>query len=252
MMNETFDPVTLIMIAVAVVVFFKLRGVLGQKTGHQDPFDPFERRSDDSANQPDPAAKNDPDDDNVIQMPGTKHPGQEKGHEQNDQETQDVPVWEGVAEKDSKVATALEQIQSLDRSFAPSQFLDGAKAAYEMIVTGFASGDKKSLKNLLSKEVFGGFSTAIDERKKQGLEMTTQFIGIDQADIVNAELERKKALITIQFISELVSVVLDKSGKTIEGDPTETQIITDIWTFERTLSSRDPNWRLVATDGDEV
>ncbi len=250
MMNETFDPVTLIMIAAAVVIFFKLRSVLGQKTGHQDPFDPFKRGSDENSNQPDPTGQKDvdADDDNVIQMPGTKTSDQQ----QSGQETENVPVWEGVAGKGSNIAGALQQIQSVDKNFAASQFLDGAKAAYEMIVTGFAAGDKKSLKSLLSKEVFAGFSAAIDERKKQGMEMATQFIGIDQADIVNAELEGKKALITIRFISELVSVVRDKSGKTMEGDPTETQIITDIWTFERTLASRDPNWRLAATDGDEV
>jgi len=242
-MNETFDPVTLIMIAVAVVVFFKLRGVLGQKTGHQEPFDPFERRSEDNRDQPASDKKGEVNDDNVVQMPGTKASSQEQEEE--------PPVWEGVAKKDSKIATVLEQIRSLDHSFAASQFLDGAKAAYEMIVTGFAASDKKALKSLLSKEVLAGFTAAIDERKKQGMEMATQFIGIDQAELVNAELEGKKALMTIRFVSEMVSVVRDKSGEIIEGDATETQIITDIWTFERNMTSGDPNWRLVATDGDE-
>lgn len=242
-MNETFDPVTLIMIAAAVVVFFKLRSVLGQKTGHQEPLDPFERQPDDQQDHTSLDNGNKANDDNVIQMPGTKA---------SDEEQEDVPVWEGVAEKDSKIAKVLEEVHALDHSFAAVPFLDGAKAAYEMIVTGFAAGDKKSLKNLLSKEVFSGFSSAIDERKKQGMEMTTQFIGIDQAEIHDAELDSKSALITIRFVSELVSLVRDKSGKIVEGDATETQIITDIWTFERNLVSKDPNWRLVATDGDEA
>ncbi|MCF6303291.1 MAG: Tim44/TimA family putative adaptor protein [Devosiaceae bacterium] len=244
-MNETFDPVTLIMIAVAVVIFFKLRGVLGQKTGHQEPFDPFERRSEENRDQPASDKQGEVNDDNVVQMPGTKTSNQE--HEE-----EETPVWEGVAEKDSKIATVLEQVRSLDATFAASQFIDGAKAAYEMIVTGFAAGDKKALKSLLSKEVFAGFSAAIDERKKQGMEMTTQFIAIDEAELVNAELEGKKALMTIRFISEMVSMVRDKSGEIVEGDATETQIITDIWTFERNMISRDPNWRLVATDGDDT
>lgn len=244
-MNETFDPITLIMIAAAVVVFFKLRSVLGQKTGHQEPFDPFKRRSDNESDEPSSENGNDTNDDNVIQMPGTKVPDDEN-------EEEEIPVWKGVAEKDSKIATVLEEIHALDHSFAAVQFLDGAKAAYEMIVTGFAAGDKKSLKNLLSKEVFSGFSSAIDERKKHGMQMTTQFIGIDQAEIHDAELDGKTALMTIRFVSELVSQVQDKSGKIVEGDATETQIITDIWTFERDLASRDPNWRLVATDGDET
>ena len=245
-MNETFDPVTLIMIAAAVVVFFKLRSVLGQKTGHQDPFDPFERKSD----QQNPSSKDAPeiqdDDSNVIPMPGPEQRGKV------DKEEADKPVWEGVAEKDSPTAAVLEKIKGYDHSFSVSAFLDGARAAYEMIVTGFAAGDKKSLKSLLSKEVYSGFAAAIDDRKKQGVEMTTQFIGIEQADMVNAELEGKKALLTIRFVSELVSVVRDKSGEVIDGDPSEVQVVTDVWTFQRDLSSRDPNWRLVATDGDEA
>jgi predicted lipid-binding transport protein (Tim44 family) len=245
-MNETFDPVTLIMIAAAVVIFFKLRSVLGQKTGHQDPFDPFERRSDDGQRQSGDDDTAEVDNDNVIQMPGTK------GDSASGDEPEEKAIWEGVAKKGSNIVKKLEQIRSLDHSFAPQQFLDGAKAAYEMIVTGFAAGDKKSLKTLLSKDVYSGFASAIDDRKKHGMEMNTQFIGIDHAEIFNAELEGKKALITIRFVSELVSVVKDKSGKIVDGDVTETQNITDVWTFERNMSSRDPNWRLVATDGDEA
>jgi len=246
-MNETFDPITLIMIAAAVIVFFKLRGVLGQKTGHQDPFDPFEQRPNEPKNQQPADEDNQKDDSNVIQMPGSP----ESAHNETDKPTEQPPVWEGLAEKNSDIAVGLEQVQAQDHSFSAPEFLDGARAAYEMIVTGFATGDKKLLKTLLSKEVYSGFAAAIDERKKQGMEMITQFIGIDHADIVKANVENNNALLTIRFVSELVSVVRDKSGETVEGDESEIQEITDVWTFERDLSSRDPNWRLVATDGDE-
>ncbi len=249
-MNETFDPVTLILIVAAVIVFFKLRGVLGQKTGHQDPFDPFEKppqNSEQQSSRKDPGKDRAEDDDsNVIAMPGSKAPA-DPG-----KDTDIPPVWEGVADKGSKIAATLEQIQQQEHGFSAAQFLDGAKAAYEMIVVGFANADKKSLKDLLSKEVYGGFSSAIDDRKKQGLTMTTQFIGIDHADIVNAIMENKKVFLTVRFVSELVSVVNDKGGKEVEGNASEVQVVTDIWTFERNLSSRDPNWRLVATDGDEA
>ena len=243
-MNETFDPITLIMIAAAVFVFFKLRSVLGQKTGHQDPFDPFERKSD---SEQAPAKDSSVKDSNVVQMPGTT-----EAHKEDEKQVPETPVWDGIAEKNSNIAIGLEKIQTQDHSFSASQFLDGARAAYEMIVTGFAVGDKKLLKSLLSKEVYTGFATAIDDRKKQGMEMSTQFIGIDQADIVKVQLESTQALVTVRFVSELVSVVKDKSGKVVEGDVTETQEITDIWTYERNLSSRDPNWRLAATDGDDA
>ena len=247
-MNDTFDPVTLIMIAAAVIVFFKLRSILGQKTGHQDPFDPFERHRDESEKQPASRDNEEKDDSNVIPMPGTPKSPPTGVHK----DEEPTPIWEGVAEKDSALAAGLDQMQAQDHSFSAPKFLDGARAAYEMIVTGFAAGDKKSLKSLLSKQVYAGFAAAIDERKKQGLQMTTQFIGIDHADIVNAQMEKKNALLTIRFVSELVSVLKDKSGETVEGDASQVQEVTDVWTFERDLSSRDPNWRLVATDGDEA
>ena len=238
-MNNTFDPITLLLIAAAVVVFFKLRGVLGQKTGHQEPFDPFQGKNETKSNSSDEKTKEDT---NVVQMPGTKPAGT--------RQAADTPSIEGST-GDAALDASLRKISNLDHQFDPESFIKGAKAAYEMIVTAFAQGDTKTLKDLLSKEVFSGFSSAIEERKAQGVEMTTQFIGIEDAKILKAELEGSNAFITVKIVSELVSVVHDKSGNVVEGDPTEVQEITDIWTFERNLSSKDPNWRLVATDGEE-
>lgn len=239
-MNDTFDPITLLIIAAAVIVFFKLRGVLGQRTGHDEPFD-FP-----APKQKKPPVEND--DDNVIQMPT-------KTNKTQDSEPVELglpPEEEVLSPANMKFADVLEKIRAIDPSFDPDTFIEGAKAAYEMIVTGFANGDKKSLKTLLSKEVFNGFSAAIDSRKKQGAQMSTQFIGIDEADVVNIELENKHAYVTARFVSELVSVVEDRNGNVLEGDPTEVQKIIDTWVFERDLSSNDPNWRLVSTDGDEA
>jgi predicted lipid-binding transport protein (Tim44 family) len=237
-MNETFDPITLIMIAAAVIVFFKLRGVLGQKTGHQDKFDPFEQPKQSPKN----ASSSEKEEDNVIQMPDRKKKFEES----------DTSKETAVPENETAISRTLRKISQSDHSFEPDSFLEGAKGAYEMIVTAFADGNKKSLKSLLSKEVYGGFAAAIDNRKSQRVEMTTQFIGIDKADIVNAEIEGRKAFVTVRFVSELVSFVKDKSGAVVEGNETEIQEITDVWTFERGLGSRDPNWRLVATDDDET
>ena len=243
-MNDTFDPITLLIIAAAVIVFFKLRGVLGQRTGHDEPIDfpspkqKSKRKTDDIVDE----------DDNVIQMPS-------KRNKNENLETPELglPAEEEVlSPANQKFADVLVKIRAIDPLFNPDTFVEGAKAAYEMIVTGFANGDKKSLENLLSKEVLTGFTSAIDQRKKQGAEMSTQFIGIDEADVVNIELENKRAFVTTRFVSELVSVVKDRDGNIIEGDPTEVQKIIDTWVFERDLSSNDPNWRLVSTDGDEV
>ncbi len=243
-MNDTFDPITLLIIAAAVIVFFKLRGVLGQRTGHDDPID-FPPPKQQNKRDIDEESS---DDTNVIQMPTKTSAKQEV-----EPVELGLPAEEEVlSPANIKFADVLTQIRALDNTFDPDTFVEGAKSAYEMIVTGFANGDKKALKSLLSKEVFSGFSSAIDQRKKEGAEMSTQFVGIDEADVVNIELENKRAFVTTRFVSELVSVVRNNAGKVIEGDATEVQKIIDTWTFERDLSSRDPNWRLVSTDGDDA
>jgi predicted lipid-binding transport protein (Tim44 family) len=157
------------------------------------------------------------------------------------------PVWTGYAEAGSELAAGLEKIAAHDPSFAPKSFVEGAKAAYEMIIDGFASGDKATLKNLLSKDVFDGFARAIDERAAQGLRVGSRFVGIDKAVIQSASLSGNKASITLQFVSELITATYNKADEVIDGDPGHVQEVTDVWTFERDVTSQDPNWRLVAT-----
>ena len=125
---------------------------------------------------------------------------------------------------------------------------DSAKIAYEMVVTAFAQGDRQSLKNLLSRDVYEGFARAIDEREKAGNLLESRFVGIDKSEIVNADLKGKRASITVRFIAEFISATLNRAGEVIEGDNKQVREITDVWTFERDTASRDPNWKLVATD----
>jgi predicted lipid-binding transport protein (Tim44 family) len=121
--------------------------------------------------------------------------------------------------------------------------------AYEMIIDGFAKGDKAALKNLLSKDVFEGFARAIDERQAQGHRVESRFVGIDKATIQSASLlGGKKAAITMAFVSELITATYDRAGEVIDGDPKEIREVTDVWTFERDVTSRNPNWKLVATE----
>jgi predicted lipid-binding transport protein (Tim44 family) len=119
--------------------------------------------------------------------------------------------------------------------------------AYEMIIEGFAQGDKKTLKNLLSRDVFDGFAAAIDARESAGQRVESRFVGIDKATIKAASLVGSKASITMQFVSELISATYAKSGELVDGDPKEIREVTDVWTFERDVTSRDPNWKLAAT-----
>jgi predicted lipid-binding transport protein (Tim44 family) len=120
--------------------------------------------------------------------------------------------------------------------------------AYEMIVTAFAQGDRKMLKPLLSRDVYDGFSEAIAEREKANETLETQIVGIDKAEIIAANVQGRRASITIKFLSQMITVRRNSEGQVIEGNERGIQDITDVWTFDRDVTARDPNWRLVATE----
>ncbi len=142
-------------------------------------------------------------------------------------------------------------ILKLDPSFNPEHFVGGAKQAYEMIVTAFAEGNRKALKGLLNRDVFEGFSSAIVDRESRGEIIDQSFVGINKADLLEAEVKGGIASVTVRFVSQLISASRDRSGTVISGDPQKIKEVTDIWTFSRDVSTsrsrQDPNWRLVAT-----
>ena len=154
----------------------------------------------------------------------------------------------GVVETGSPTAAGLDAIKGADPNFDVQHFLTGARAAYEMIVTAFAQGDRRALKNLLSREVYDGFEAAIRDREARGDRVETRFVSIDKAEIAGAELRGRLAHLTVRFVSQLVSVTHDRSGTVIDGSPEKVSDVTDVWTFARDVSSRDPNWKLVATE----
>ncbi|MCA3554320.1 Tim44/TimA family putative adaptor protein [Aestuariivirga sp.] len=230
----SFDPINILLLAVALVVFWRLRSVLGTRTGtEKPPFDLFgsKRGAQDTSGA-------------VTRLP---EPTPVPANDTGDRDPP-PPVWKGFADEGSPLAAALGRMAENDSGFTPRAFVDGAKVAYEMIIDAFARGDKAALKNLLSKEVFDGFARAIDARVGQGQRVDSRFVGIDKAVIQQASLAGRKASITMEFVSELISATYDKAGEVIEGDPKEIRIVTDVWTFERDLGSRDPNWKLVATE----
>ena len=146
------------------------------------------------------------------------------------------------------MAGGLDAIVGADKTFDAKHFIAGARAAYEMIVLAFAQGDRRALKNLLSREVYDGFEGAIREREERGETVETRFVAIEKADITGAELRGRTAQIRVRFVSQLVSVTRDKSDNVIDGSPDKVTDVTDVWTFARDISSRDPNWKLVATE----
>jgi predicted lipid-binding transport protein (Tim44 family) len=231
------DIYTIIFLAIAVVVFLRLRSVLGRRTGNErPPFDPYSRRE----SLPGAAG------DKVIDLP-------RRAAGPTAAASADIPPaaaerFKSIAPEGSPLNAGLTAVAAADRSFDPDEFVAGAKAAYEMIVTAFAEGDRKSLKQLLSRDVYEGFVAAISEREGRGETIEFRFVGIDKAEITGAAVKGTTAQITVRFLSKLISATHDKDGAVIDGDPVHVGDVTDIWTFARDTTSRDPNWKLIATE----
>ncbi|HVV79402.1 MAG TPA: Tim44/TimA family putative adaptor protein [Pseudolabrys sp.] len=239
-MHDVFDIYTIIFLALAVFIFLRLRSVLGQRTGRErPPYDPYSARD-----------KMRPATEKVISLPNRAAETQKPT-----EKSADVPAapptdrWKDVAATGSPVAAGLDAIVAADPKFDAKHFVVGARSAYEMIVTAFAEGDRRALKDLLSRDVYDGFDGAIADREKKGNKLETRFVSIDSADITGAETRGRTAQVTVRFVSQLVSVTRDAQGVVVDGNPDKVTDVTDVWTFARDVSSRDPNWKLVATEG---
>ena len=133
-------------------------------------------------------------------------------------------------------------------NFNKENFINSAKKAFELIVTSFSKGDVKTLEMLVNLKLFKKFQEVINQRQNNGITSETDFIGFDSAEITHAEITKNDiAKITVKFISEQVNLLRNKEGEVIEGDEQYIQNITDVWTFERALTSTSPNWLLAST-----
>jgi predicted lipid-binding transport protein (Tim44 family) len=238
-MRDVFDIYTIIFLALAVFIFLRLRSVLGQRTGRErPPYDPYSARE-----QVRPAT------DKVVALPNrtTEAAAQKPPAEPVAPATPDER-WKGIAEAGSPLAAGLDAIAGADSGFDPKHFLTGARTAYEMIVSAYAEGDRRALKGLLSRDVYDGFESAITEREKRAETVESRFVSIDDAEITSAELRGRTTQLMVRFRSKLVTATRDKNGNVIDGSADKVTDVTDVWTFARDASSRDPNWKLVATE----
>ncbi|QRM53643.1 Tim44/TimA family putative adaptor protein [Sinorhizobium sp. BG8] len=231
----SFDFVTIFFLVAAVIIFLQLRNVLGRRTGHErPPVDPYAKR--DGIETGDPADR-----DKVVTLP----------RRDGNQETENAfAAVDAFAPAGSQLNESLRAIVKADPSFDPKEFLNGARMAYEMIVVAFADGDRKTLKNLLSREVYEGFDAAISERESKGEVVKSSFVGIEKADIVSAEVKSQETNITLRIVSQLISATYDKAGNLVDGDAETVAEVNDLWTFARDVRSRDPNWKLIATESE--
>ncbi len=210
---------------------------MGQRTGRErPPYDPYSARD----------AVRSPATDKVVTL--QPRPAEPAATRPVEATPPAADRWKDIAEKGSGVAAGLDAIAAADPGFDAKHFITGARAAYEMIVTAFAEGDRRQLRSLLSREVYDGFDTAISERESRGETAETRFVSIDGSTITSAELRARTAQITIRFVSKLISATRERSGNVIDGNAEKVTDVTDVWTFARDISSRDPNWKVVATE----
>lgn len=213
----------IILLVVVVLVFSKLKSLLGTRP------DNFEQRKISDEN----AAK-------IFDMI-VKEAEKNAAAEARNMEKEEVQVPE---EELSEIDKVLAKIPGFNRE----KFLTGAERAFEIIISAFSKGDVETLEMLVSKSLLKKFQEIIEKRKAEGITSETDFIGFDDVEITNAKISKSEvAKITVRFVSEQVNILKNKDGEVIEGDENFIQNIIDSWTFERALTSTNPNWLLVST-----
>jgi predicted lipid-binding transport protein (Tim44 family) len=215
----------IILAGIAIFLLFRLRGVLGTKTG-------LEEQQASRVLRPEPTR---------APRQSAPAPAEDDGGVDPDSAT--------VAEGDDRIGAALAAMRRAEPGFLASEFMMGARQAFEMILMAYEHGDVDTLRRFLAPDVFGGFAQAIEQRKAEGLSVEAKFIGVRDARVVDARYNpaTREAEIAIRFTAELISVVRDATNAVVEGDPNEVRRETDVWTFGRRMGVNDPNWTLVAT-----
>jgi predicted lipid-binding transport protein (Tim44 family) len=210
----------LVLAGIAVFLILRLKNVLGTREGFEQP--PVPKPANDRLGRPDLE---------VI----------EGGP--------DLDITDHVDE-DSDAAKALAAMKRAEPSFNVSDFLQGARGAYEMIVIGYETGDLAKIQPFLTEEIYESFVDGVAAREDQGLTIEADFIGVRELKLVNATFDEatREGELSIRFVAELTSTVRDQGGDIVEGSPTEVKRQKDTWSFARTMGADDPNWLLVSTD----
>jgi predicted lipid-binding transport protein (Tim44 family) len=215
--------VIVILALVALFVGLRLYSVLGERTGHEQqpilkPADP-DARVEPRVNQPAPPPATPADAGDMAYVP-TAGPG-------------------------------VRAILAADPSFDVARFLEGAKAAYRLILEAFWKGDLDTLRPHVDAHVYDAFAGAIEQRKTDGLTLDNRLVTIDQAVISDASADRAAAVLTVRFEADIAAVTRNGEGQVVAGSLSDAVQTRDLWTFRRDLSSRDPNWVLIETDEEE-
>ena len=209
-------PIDLVLFGmIAAFLVLRLRGVLGRRQGFERPVDPRAAVGPRAAEAP------------TIDVVAERAPARP------------------LPDPAGPVGQALARMQAIDRDFQATRFLDGAEAAFKLIVGAFAAGNRDTLRPLLSEDTFKAFDTAITARESAGETRRTEVRAINAATIEAADLRGAIADISVRFVTDQVNLTLGRDGAVVEGTDAVTEIV-DLWTFERNLTLPDPTWRLVA------
>ena len=213
----------LVLIVVAGLVLYRLKMVIGTRTGHEAPPEYMRRQQEGEreATGPVPVPDIEPDED------------------------------DGAEDISPSARDALSAIHRIEPSFDLSEFTGGARGAYEMILMAYEEGDRETLKQLLAPDVFQAFEQGIVAREAEGLRVEARFIGVREAKVEDVAFEEGSNIadVTVRFVGELITAVRDAENRVVEGDPNEIRRQADAWTFSREMGSNDPNWLLTGTGG---
>jgi len=217
---------TLILGVIAALLFFKLYSVLGSRTGsEQQRQHPFER--------PEAPPSSAPRGGNVIPLPDRSQANR-------------PPMPPPGADLPRSVADGLVEIRRADPRFNENEFLQGAQAAFGMIVSAFAAGDLNALRPLLADAVYRNFATAVADRRQKNETLETSIISFDDVDLAEARLDGAQAVVTVRYTTRQTNIIRAADGQIVEGSANPEEVI-DLWSFSRDTRSSDPNWVLVAT-----
>ena len=204
----------LVLAGIALFLILKLRSVLGTRDGYERP----------AAPRP---------------LPGTPAPA-----------TPETPDdLDDLAPGHPEATTALRAMKLAEPAFSLSEFLHGARGAYEMILMAYERGDIAAIRPYLSPEVASTFTQALNARSQQGLTVEASFVGLREVALDDATFDSVtgEAELTVRFTGELTSVTRNAAGEVVDGSASEIRRQRDLWTFARRMGSNDPNWQLVAT-----
>lgn len=240
-------PDLIIFAVLAVFLGWKLYSVLGRRTGNERSIDPFGTKPGSAQNGNAPNPNGEP----AGRAPRLEAPANEDAPPRDERQVlprEQRQLEAVIAQAPESARKGLEAIRAADREFDAVSFLSGAKVAFDMILGAFAAGDANALKPLLASEVMQQFGAAIAERQRRNLTLKTTLVGIIGLELVDAEMKGPDARIKVKFTSQQVNVTQDSEGRIVDGHPNEVATITDIWTFSRPVTARDPNWVLIGTE----